>query len=77
MQLVTFKGVSSAGVNDLSLVVKYIIILKLSLTYAEVVLLNFLLGSFQRFGYPRVLNNFTLLKVQLVHDIGNSVGSAE
>ncbi len=67
----------TSRINHFSLVVQNIIIFQLALSDTKIVLLYLFLGSFQGFCDPGMLNHLSFIKIEFIHDIGNTVGSAK
>ena len=73
----THEGMTTALVDDLSLLVHHVIVLKQTLTDTEVVFLDFLLGTFDALVDHLVFNHLTFLKTETVHNSGDAVAGKE
>ena len=63
------------GVDEVTLLVHHIVVFNQALADAEVVLLHFLLRTFDGTGNHRVLDHLALLESHTVHDGGDTLGA--
>ncbi len=66
------QGMPAFFIDHLTLCIHHIIIFQQSLPYAEVVFLNFFLGTFNRLGDHGMLDHLTFFQAKPVHDLGDS-----
>ncbi len=63
----THQGMATLRIDNVTLLVHYIVVLYQSLTDTEVILLHFLLRTLDRVGNHRMLNHLALFEAHLVH----------
>ena len=67
------EGVTTLGVNEVTLLVHHIVVLNQTLTDTEVILLHFLLRTLDRAGDHVVLDHFAILEAHAVHHPRNTL----
>ena len=77
LDTVSDEGVAALGVDDLTLGVHHVVVFEQALTYAEVVLLDLLLGAFYGVGKHSALESFIVLHSKLVHHGGYPLGTEQ
>ena len=73
----THQGVTTFGVDEVTLLVHHIVVLDEALTDTEVVLLDLLLGALNALRDHGAFNHLALLEAQTVHDRGNALGGEQ
>ena len=76
-QAVAEEGVAAFAVNRGTLLVHHVIVFQQTLTDAEVVFLDFLLGAFDGLGNHAVLDHIAVLVAHAVHDFRDTVGAEQ
>ncbi len=74
---VAFQQVVASIVDNLALLVHYVVVVEDVLAHFEVARLDLFLRAFDRLGDHAVLDDFALFSAQLVHNRGDAIGAKQ